>query len=79
MTSSFWLTLGVVCLRTSRHHHNAVWHRGTQELLATRKILPGERITLEPPIAVRLAKGAPLRREVSRQPQYDVEREPWAK
>ena len=78
MAMSFWQTLAVVCLRTSRHHHNAVWHRGSQELLATRKILPGDRITLEPPITVRLAKGAPLRRESpARNPQYDVERESW--
>lgn len=75
MASLFWQNLAVVCVRTSRQHHNAVWHRGSQELIATRTILPGDRITLEPPMTVRLSPPAP--KPPPPQPQYDVEREPW--
>jgi len=77
---SLWNRLSVIFVRSS-HRHNAVWHKSTNDLVATRQIRPGERIVLRPPTtesqAITLAEPPPPKQH-GRHP-YDIEREPWVK
>ena len=66
-------------------HCNAVWHRPTADLVATRHVRPGESIRLEPP-RQNVEKSSqeprepksefPERGQTLRR-QYDVENESW--